>query len=106
MYAFNLPPTQRTLKDPKYEERAILDGIGVCVYGQVKTIEGKKTMIPEIIMGNKHESILVYLDKKIVEAGKRGRMCFGAGVGLLGMHWVAFHLMMRKQRPGIVNEIE
>lgn len=46
IYAFNLPPTSRELKDPKFEERAVLEGVGVCVYGKINNLSGKYSIVP------------------------------------------------------------
>ena len=96
VYAFNLPLTQRELKDPTYEERAIMHGIGVCVYGKVKDVEGKKIVIPEILIGNKHESMLTYLDTSIVKMGTRGKILVAMGTMILGGHFAYHHLKRPK----------
>lgn len=33
---FNLPATDRAISESKFEERAIMEGIKVCVYGKIK----------------------------------------------------------------------
>ena len=76
----------------------------MCVYGTVKNIEGKPTIIPEIIIGNKHESMLTYLDQLIVRTGKRGKFLLSVGTGLLAAHW-AIH-QFNKPKTEVEKEIE
>jgi len=38
--------TGRELNEKNYEERAIMEGTKICVYGKISSLNGKKSMIP------------------------------------------------------------
>jgi hypothetical protein len=95
---FNLPTTERTINDIKFEERAIMEGIKVCVYGKIKpeTAKSKIFLIPEMIIGNQHESLLTYLDKHILSLNFRSRVLTAGGAIILAGHAVYYHFLKPK----------
>lgn len=46
----------------------------------------KYTFNPKLIIGNKHESLLVYLDEHLVNLGKKSRNFGALGLGLVFGH--------------------
>ena len=83
---FNLPPTSRHLKDTKFEERAIINNVAVCCYGKLMNISDQYLFQPKIIIGNKHESMLVFLDEHIMGLNRKGKLCAGLGLALMAGH--------------------
>lgn len=104
--AFNLPQTSRELKDPKYEERAIINNVGVCCYGKLLNKSDLSVFKPKMIIGNKHESLLVYLDKHIMDLNKKGKACGGLGLALILAHGVSLYYSKSRKRGGGVIEKE
>lgn len=55
-------------------------------------------MNPKVIMGNKHESFLLYLDKKIVETGQKNKTLALFGLGLIGAHFLFYKMTSFSQK--------
>lgn len=71
-----------------------MDGVRTCVYGSLKkeVATNKLIMSPEIIIGNQHETLLSYLDKKIMAVNFRFKCLTGLGTAVFLAHALYFQL--------------
>lgn len=62
----------------------------------VDPISKKYSVIPELIIGNKHESILGYLDKELVSLAKKYKVLSAVGSALFIGHAIYHHAYREK----------
>lgn len=83
-----------------------MEGVPICTYGKLKIdpISKKYSVIPELIIGNKHESILSFLDKELISLATKYKALSIVGSALFIGH--ALYHNAYKQKTEVELEME
>jgi hypothetical protein len=62
------------------------------VYGKISNQDNKFQLHPELMMGASHESLLTYIDQKIITISGRNKVCLIVGTSLLVAHLIIYKI--------------